>query len=62
MNLQKIVDPIADLMVWSFETLLVPFADFVNVSVVILGFVGLAYWLKLQNDYTKKAKREGGII
>jgi len=62
MNLQKIVDPLGELLTWTFDTLLVPFADMANLACVVVGAVGLLYWLNLQNKYTKKAKKEGTIV
>ncbi|MCB0478184.1 MAG: hypothetical protein R2799_00830 [Crocinitomicaceae bacterium] len=36
--------------------------DFLNMGVIVLGFVGLFIWLRLQGKYTKQAKEEGGIM
>lgn len=62
MNLQKIVDPLGEFLTWTFDMLIVPFADFVNLASVLLGAFGLLYWLNLQNKYSKKAQKEGGIV
>lgn len=33
-----------------------------NYACIVLGFVGLFYWLNLQNKMTKKAKEEGRLF
>lgn len=62
MNLQDIVDPLAKAMESSFEGLLVPIGDAFNWVVIVGGVVGLFVWLKMQNDYTAKAKKDGTIV
>lgn len=55
--------PLADLLVWSFETLLVPFGDIdvlgiaglPNFLFLGLGFVLIAIWLKMQGKYNAEA-------
>lgn len=32
-----------------------------NYSVIVLGFVGLFYWLNLQKKFNEKAKKEGTL-
>lgn len=61
MNLQQILAPIEKAIVWSFDNLLVPLGDFPNTIFLLLGFVGVGIWLKMQADYNKKAEQEGGI-
>ncbi len=61
MNLQDILQPIGDAIVWSFETLLVPLGNYPNTLFTLLGFVGLGIWLKMQGNYNKKAKEEGSL-
>ncbi len=65
MNLQSILDPIGDFIVWTFEKVLEPLGELPWVSpnnlVIVLGFVGLYYWLKVQGNYNKKAEKEGGL-
>lgn len=65
MNLQSILDPIERFIVWSFESILEPLGELPWVSpnnlVIVLGFVGLFYWLKVQGNYNKKAQSEGGM-
>jgi len=62
MNTQEIITPVAKFIEWTFETVLVPIASPMNIGVIILGFVGLAFWLRLQKKYTEKAKQDGTIV
>ena len=62
MNLQQILDPIAKLVDETFITILVPISDLVNWAVIVLGFVGLGLWIKMQQSYTAKAKRDNTLI
>ncbi len=62
MNTQEIITPVAKFIEWTFENLLVPIASPMNTAVVALGFVGLAFWLRLQKKYTEKAKQDGTIM
>lgn len=64
--MQYLVGPIAALILWTFKNVLVPIGDLPNYInpnylFLVLGFVGLFYWLNLQGKYNKKAEREGGI-
>ena len=61
MNTQEVINPIGKMMEWSFENLLVPMSDPLNAGVVVLGFVGLAYWLRLQKKYSAQAKQQGTL-
>ena len=64
--MQYLTGPIAALMIWTFNTLLIPLGElptYINPNYLFLalGFIGLFYWLRLQGQYNKKAEREGGI-
>ncbi len=61
MNLQSILNPIGDFIVWSFQNILEVLGNAPNVIFVLVGFVGLFYWLKIQGNYNKKAQNEGGL-
>ncbi len=61
MNLQSILDPFANFIVWSFENILENLGNLPNVLFVLIGFVGLFYWLKTQGNYNTKAEKEGGL-
>ncbi|HLV52532.1 MAG TPA: hypothetical protein VKY29_00830 [Cryomorphaceae bacterium] len=61
-----IVNPIAWLIKWSFDHILVPIGELPtiinpNTLFIIVGFVGLFYWLRTQVKYNHKAQREGGL-
>lgn len=63
MNLQDILLPIRDLMVWSFETILESgLPGMLNWAVWGLMIVVLIGWLRMQKQYTATAQAEGGIV
>lgn len=62
MNTQDIITPIGKLLEWSFETILVPMADPLNLGVVLLCTAGSIYWLRLQKKYTEQAEKDGTIM
>jgi|LakMenEpi03Aug12_release.lakeMendotaPanAssembly.Ray.scaffolds.fasta_scaffold655310_2 hypothetical protein len=62
MNLQDIINPIGDLMTASFEYIIEPLSGLINVAIVVVGAVGLIYWLAAQKKYTDQARREGRTI
>jgi hypothetical protein len=62
MNTQDIINPIGELLTASFEYVIVPLGDFINLGAIALGFIGMVYWLSLQNKLSAKAKREGNIV
>jgi len=62
MNLQQILEPIAKLVDETFISVLVPISDLVNWAVIALGLAGLALWIKLQQSYTAKAKRDNTLV
>jgi len=33
--------------------------NYANYSIIVIGVIGLFYWLNLQNKYNKKAAEEG---
>lgn len=43
-------------------TILTPVGNSFNYAVIVLGFIGLAYWLSYQVRMTKKAKKNGTRI
>lgn len=60
-----IVNPIGKLVVWTFDNLLVPIGELgalnPNNFFVALGFIGLFYWLYMQQKLNKKAEQEGTL-
>lgn len=61
MNTQEVIYPIGEMLQWSFSNLLIPIADSMNAGVVILGFVGLIFWLRLQKKYSAQAQADGTL-
>ncbi len=60
MNLQDFVLPLGDLIVWTFDNLLVPIGEGVGrrgweVGAAAVGIAGIALWLKMQAKYNKEA-------
>jgi hypothetical protein len=60
MNIQDIILPLGDLIVWTFDNVLVPIGSGVGrrgweVGAIIVGLSGLALWLKMQAKYNKEA-------
>ncbi len=59
MNLQTFVEPLGDLLVWTFDTVLVPLGNWgffgINLFFLLGGFVGLFIWLKMQAKYNAEA-------
>jgi len=58
--MEYIVGPIAALIKWTFDEILVPIGelpDLVNPNYLFLalGFVGLGYWLFLQKKFNNQA-------
>lgn len=64
MTLSGIFKGIGDFMQWTFRLLENDFGltSMMNVMVIVLGFVGLGYWLNLQRKMTAKAKEEGKLV
>ncbi len=60
MNLQDIVLPLADIIVWTFDSVLVPIGEAIGRrgfewGAAMVGIAGLAFWLFLQGKYDKEA-------
>jgi len=53
---------IAHIVEESFVMLLEPIGNVFNYLVIVLGLVGLVFWLILQKKYTKKAMDNGEIV
>ena len=60
MNFQGLLYPLADFFVLTFD-LVMPMADMINWLCVVLGFVGMLFWLRLQGKYNQKAEQEGTL-
>jgi hypothetical protein len=64
--MQYLVGPIAALIKWTFDNILVPIGElpiFANPNTIFIaiGCAGLLYWLYWQQKYNKKASEEGGL-
>lgn len=46
---------------WIFENTLEPLGNIPNYSFIVLGFVGLFIWLKMQKKYNEEAKSTGHL-
>ena len=62
MNLQELITPVAKFIEWTFETFLVPISDPFNLGVIVMGFAGIALWLRKQRKFSEEARQNGGII
>jgi len=60
--MEWLTTPLADLLVWTFETFLEPAGNLPNTLFTLLGFGGLFYWLNLQSKYNKKAEQESNQL
>lgn len=65
--MQYIVEPIAALIKWTFDNILVPIGELPalinpNNIFIIIGFIGMFYWLFLQSKYNKKAAEDPNQI
>ena len=58
--MEYIVGPIAALIKWTFDNILVPIGDlpgFANPNniFIVMGFLGMFYWLNMQRKFNKEA-------
>ena len=56
--MEWLTTPLAEFITWSFDTLLVPLQNTPNNIFIVLGFVGLLFWLKTQSKLSKKAAND----
>jgi len=62
--MRYIAEPLGKLIVWTFDTILVPIGDMginPNTLFLAMGFIGLFYWLFRQHKYNQIAKQEGTL-
>lgn len=64
--MQYIINPIAFILKWSFDHILVPLGelpDFINPNslIVVVVIVGILIWLRIQRKLDQKAEREGTL-
>jgi len=60
-SMQDLVLPIGDFLVKAFDTLIVPAGNIPNNVFMLIGFVGLVYWIKLQGKFNKEAEAGKGL-
>ncbi len=64
--MEYLIGPIAILIKWTFNSILVPLGELPaiinpnNIFIVIIA-VGLMYWLFMQSKFNRKAEQEGGL-
>ena len=63
MTLNGFFRGIGDFLTWTFNILEneEPVTMIMNYGVIVLGFVGLFYWLNVQKKLSAKAKAEGTL-
>ena len=63
--------PLADIIVWTFDNLLVPAGEFSNGDMwflspnflfLVLGFIGMFFWMWMQGKYNKAAKADANQL
>jgi hypothetical protein len=62
MNLQSILQPIADGFQWTFKHVIDPMSNGFNWICIVFAFVAIIYWLRRQKAYTAKAIKEGTTV
>ncbi len=63
--MRYLVEPLGQLIVWTFDNILVPIGDLgaanPNNLFIVMGFLGLFYWLFRQAKYNQIAKEQGSL-
>ena len=64
--MQYLLDPIAFILKWTFDYILVPIGELPNIInpnyiFIYIGFIGFFFWMYTQHQYDKKAKRDGTL-
>ena len=52
---------LGDIFYWLFENTLEPLGNMPNDAFLLLGFVGLFVWLKMQKKFNEEAKANGTL-
>jgi hypothetical protein len=52
---------LGDFFMWLFENTLEPLGNLPNWSFIVLGFIGMFIWLKMQKDFNAEAKSKGTL-
>ncbi len=56
MNSNVIFETIGDVLLWSTAVVFENVGNLFNNAVIVLGFIGLFYWLNLQRKFNKEAE------
>ena len=56
MNSKEIFEGLGDFILWTTQILFENVGNLFNDAVLILGFVGLFYWLNYQRKFNKEAE------
>lgn len=60
MRINELCESIADIFEATFQ-ILPALGNGANWFFIAMGFVGLFFWLNMQNNYTKEARRNGTL-
>jgi hypothetical protein len=55
MSSKEIFEGLGELILWSTEILFENVGNMFNTAVIVLGFVGLFFWLNTQRKFNEKA-------
>ncbi len=58
MTYTELVEALGDGILWTTELLFETVGNIFNYAVIVLGFVGLFIWLRLQTKYNKEAAND----
>lgn len=58
MTYTEFVEELGDLLLWTTELLFETVGNVFNYAVIVLGFVGLFIWLRLQAKYNREAAND----
>lgn len=56
MNSTDVLVSIGDFILWTTELLFENIGNLFNDSMIVLGFIGLFIWLRIQHKYNKEAE------
>lgn len=59
--MREFVYALGDVFYWLFENTLAPLGNIPNNGFILLGFVGMFIWLKMQKNFNEEAKANGTL-
>ena len=62
MNLQSILNPIADGCQWFFRNVMEPLGNNFSIVCIVGAFFGIFLWIRMQKRFTAEAKKNGTLI